>query len=112
MGRAFCKLKNKIPEAVYMKVTNMDPIGQAGFVDEFNRQRKSKGVGYALLFFSGVLGLHYLYFKKTSLFFIFLFTFGGVGIWWLIDLFRVPSIVATYNKSVAISVLRDVQILS
>jgi len=105
-------IKNQIPEAVYQKVTSMEPVAQMGFVDEFNRQKKSTGVAYIFWALGSVLGLHYLYFKKPLLFILFLFTMGGFCIWWLIDLFRVPGIIKTQNKSIAMNVLRDIQVLS
>lgn len=105
-------VKNQIPDAVYQKVTSMDPVAQAGFVDEFNRQRKSVGTAFVFWILGSFLGLHYLYFKKPLLFVLFLFTMGGFMIWWLIDAFRISGIVRNHNKSVAISVLRDIQVLS
>lgn len=105
-------LKNQIPDAVYQKVAAMDPVAQAGFVDEFNRQKKSTGVAYVFWALGSLLGLHYLYFKKGLLFFLFLITLGGFCIWWLIDAFRVPGIIKNHNKSVAINVLRDIQVLN
>jgi TM2 domain-containing membrane protein YozV len=105
-------IKSQIPEAVYQKVAGMEPVAQAGFVDEFNRKKKSVGVAYVFWALGSILGLHYLYFGKALLFFLFLITFGGFMIWWLIDLFRVPGIIKNHNKSVALNVLRDIQVLA
>lgn len=105
-------IKSHLPQAVYSKVAGMEPLAQAGFVDEYNRQKKSIGVAYIFWFLGSILGLHYLYFKKPLLFFLFLFTMGGFIIWWLIDLFRIPSVIREHNKTIALNVLRDIQVLA
>lgn len=105
-------IKSQIPEAVYNKVAGMEPVAQAGFVDEFNRQRKSVGTAFVFWILGSLLGLHYLYFKKPLLWILFIFTMGGFMIWWLIDAFRISGIVKNHNKTVALNVLRDIQVLA
>jgi len=42
-----------------------------------------------------------LYTRQVGLQFAFWFTLGGFGIWWLVDLFRMPSIVRGCNEQIA-----------
>ncbi|MEI8294987.1 MAG: NINE protein [Alphaproteobacteria bacterium] len=85
----------------------MDELNQAAYIGEFKKKKKSTLVGYLLL--GG--GVHYMYLGKFWLFLLFIFTGGGCLVWFLIDLFRIPSMVRTYNKTIALDVLRDIQIL-
>jgi TM2 domain-containing membrane protein YozV len=43
------------------------------------------------------LGCHYIYLEKRRTQIIFWLTGGGLVIWWLIDLFRIPGMVNDYN---------------
>ena len=105
-------IKNQIPLAVYQKVIKMEPAHQAAFVDEFRRQGKSVTAAYLFWLLGSVTGLHYLYFKKILLWMLFICTIGGLGIWWIIDAFRVGGIVREHNKTVSLSVLQQIQVLN
>jgi hypothetical protein len=43
------------------------------------------------------LGSHYIYLKKMRTQVIFWLTLGGFGMWWLIDMIRLPGMVNDYN---------------
>ena|GEM_PF-969257 len=43
------------------------------------------------------LGSHYIYLKKMRTQVVFWLTLGGLGMWWLIDLIRLPIMVNDYN---------------
>lgn len=58
-------------------------------------QIKSTGTAYLLFFL--LFGTHYAYLGKWGLQFLFWFTFGGIGIWALIDLFTMSSKVNNHN---------------
>jgi hypothetical protein len=58
---------------------------------------KDVTIAYLLWFFTGC---HYFYLKKYWLQFFYIITLGGFGIWMLADVFRIPSMVAEYNKKV------------
>ena len=101
-------IKKQIPPAVLQKVEGMEPINQEAFVAEFKRKMKSPMLCSLL----ELVGLHYAYVGKWVLTLAFWFTAGGLGIWFLIDLFRVGGMVREYNKSVALTVLKDIQVLA
>ena len=77
---------------------------------EFKKKTKSPLVAFLLLM--SFPSFHYFYLGKVWLNILFWASIGGFGLWWLIDLFRTGAMVREYNKSVAITVLRDVQILN
>lgn len=58
-----------------------------------------KKTGTAYLFWI-ILGAHYAYLNKWGLQILFWLTFGGFGIWALIDLFTIPSKVDAFNAPI------------
>ena len=54
-------------------------------------------VAYLLWFFLGFLGVHRFYLNNIGLGIVYLFTFGGCGLFWLIDLFLIPDLVRRSN---------------
>jgi TM2 domain-containing membrane protein YozV len=103
-------IKSQLPAAVQRKVEAMDDINQEAFVAEFKKKQKSPFWAFMLLM--SVPSFHYFYLGKIWLNIFFWATIGGGGIWWFIDLFRTVGMVRDYNKTVAISVLKDIQILN
>ena len=65
---------------------------------DYLRRRASLGMAYAAWL---LLGWHYLYLGRVGVQFAFWVTLWGFIIWWLIDLFRVPSMVNRYNEDAA-----------
>ncbi|MEC5395650.1 TM2 domain-containing protein [Bergeyella sp. RCAD1439] len=59
---------------------------------------KSTGTAYLCWFF---LGCHYAYLGRWGLQILYWITFGGMGIWALIDLFLMPSKVNAHNLAIA-----------
>lgn len=66
---------------------------------------KSTGTAYLCLFF---FGCHYAYLGKWGLQILFWLTFGGLGVWWLIDLFRLSSVVNEHNMILS-SQIEDIE---
>jgi ribosomal protein L40E len=64
---------------------SLDPIERALFPD----QGKSWVVTLLLALFGGALGLHRFYVGKIATGILQLLTFGGFGIWWIIDLIMI-----------------------
>lgn len=59
---------------------------------------KSTGTAYLCFFFGG---FHYAYLGKWGLQFLFWFTFGGLGVWGLIDMFTMSSKVDSHNSIIS-----------
>jgi hypothetical protein len=87
-----------LPPAVEAGKAKLAPEMQSAFVRDFGLRRKSLLVAYITWL---LLGWHYLYLGKIGLQFAFWFTGGGLLVWWLIDLFRMPGVVARRNEDVA-----------
>lgn len=64
---------------------------------------KSAGTAYLCWFF----GLHYLYLEQPGLWLLFWVSLGGFGFWMLIDLFRIPSLVADFNRRARMAAARE-----
>lgn len=65
---------------------------------ELRRKLKSTGTAYLLCIF--VFGTHYLYLRKYVLQLLFWLTAGGLGIWFLVDLFTMSSKVDAANAHI------------
>ncbi len=100
-------IRKQIPETVQRKVSEMDEMAQLSFTEEFKKRQKSSRIAFLLW----SAGFHYAYVGKIWLCVVFLLTCGGMFVWWFIDLFRLGAIVREKNRSIAIEVLRDIQIL-
>lgn len=59
---------------------------------------KDKGTAYLWWFFCGLIGAHRFYLGKPFTGMLQALTFGGFGVWVLIDLFTLPKQVSEYNK--------------
>jgi|ERR1044071_7580797 TM2 domain-containing membrane protein YozV len=53
--------------------------------------KRSRGVALLLSFFGGIFGLHRFYVDKPRTAIAMLFTFGGLGVWYLYDLVLIAA---------------------
>lgn len=67
---------------------------------------KDIGVAYALWLFLGFFGVHRFYLGDNVGGLLQLFTLGGAGIWWLIDIVLIPGMVNRSNFNAQVSMLR------
>jgi len=86
-----------LPAGVKAAQAKLDPKLQEAFARDYARRRKSLLIAYLLC----LLGWHYLYLGKISLQFAFWITLGGFLVWGLVDLFRLPGMVARRNEETA-----------
>ena len=103
-------ISRQIPEAVLRRLDSLDPLTQKAFLMEFQKKRKSGFV--AFLLWCVFPAWHYFYVSKVWVNLLFWLTFGGFGIWWVTDLFRLTGLVREYNRIVAISVLKEIHFLN
>lgn len=70
----------------------------SGQYAQFDIEKKSAGIAYALWFFLGVLGGHRFYTKDIGIAIAMFFTLGGLGLWTLIDVFFIGARVRKLNE--------------
>jgi hypothetical protein len=68
---------------------------------------QSKGLGMTYL--SLLCASHYAYLGRWNVQFAYWFTGGGLLLWMLADLFRLPGMVNEFNKAVALNALQPFQ---
>ncbi|RNI29245.1 TM2 domain-containing protein [Rufibacter latericius] len=98
----------QLPDLVRMDLPTLPPQTQNDFFTQYVQRKKSTGFAYLLWVF---FGLHYAYVNRWGLQFLFWITAGGLGIWWLVDLFRMPGIVRRYNHKQALECLGSVRMM-
>lgn len=103
-------IADNLPAMVKNELKSFSAQKQEEFVEEYKRKSKSIGIGYLLLIL--VFGLHYGYCNKWGLQVVYWLTMAGLGWWFIIDLFRIPSIVKNYNKDIATEVMRNLKSIS
>jgi hypothetical protein len=96
-----------LPPSVQQVVGRMDPQSRSVFFQEYKQKRKPLFVGYILWF---IFALYYAYYRKIGLQIVFWITGGGLGIWWIIDLFRMPAIAREANEQIARNVLQTLNL--
>ena len=93
---------------IQKKFRELNSEQQRIFINEFERRKKSVGVSYLLWF---LVGWHYAYLKKWGWLILYILTVGGLFVWAIIDLFRIPKMVEQYNNDLALEVLRDISLM-
>ena len=66
---------------------------------KYRLESKLRTVGIAYVLFL-LAGAHYAYVNKWGLQILFWVTFGGLGIWWLIDIFCIPNMIEKHNDPI------------
>lgn len=100
---------NTLPAVVRNSLAEMLATRQEEFMEEYTRRAKTAAPAYILWL---LLGFHYIYLGKWGLQILFWLTWGGLGIWWIVDVFRIPSMVRDHNKDVATDVMRTIRVLA
>jgi len=101
--------KERFPSLVEDALVKFTKDQKWGFIEEFYRREKDMACAYV---FWVLFGLHYAYLGKWGMQLLFWLTAAGLGVWWFIDLFRIPGLVRNYNADVSINVLRDIKTLT
>ena len=91
-----------LPHTVREQLACLSPDQQRAFLWRYRSQAKTPVVAFFVL----LPGWHYLYLRKHRLQVLFWLTCGGLGVWWLVDLFRVRRLVQDHNHALAGNVMR------
>ena len=102
-------IADNLPAMARNELVKLPAQKQEEFIEEYKRKAKSVGVAYILWLIGG---WHYVYLRRWGIFILFWLTAGGLFIWWLIDIFRIPGMIRDYNKDIAIDVLRNLKAIS
>lgn len=103
-------VSDSLPSMVRNELSSLPAQKQQEFVEEFNRKKKSLGIAY--LFLLVVFSAHYAYLGSWGMQILYWITGAGLGLWLLIDLFRLPSVINTYNKDTAMDIMRNLKAVS
>jgi TM2 domain-containing membrane protein YozV len=87
----------------------MTPEQQSIFIDEYKRKRKNAFLLFLLAIFFPIQ--HFLL-GKAGIGVIFWLTCGGLGVWWIIEIFLAIPRTRAYNNDAAIAVMRDLKIMA
>ena len=87
-----------IPASIKPAYQQLPPAGQKSFRREYARRKKSISLAYLLWL---LFGLHYLYLNRIATQLLFWITGGGLLLWWILDLARIPSLIARHNNDTA-----------
>jgi hypothetical protein len=98
-----------LPSMVRNELTRLSAQKQEEFIEEYRRNCKSIGMAYVCWC---LLGVQYAYHRKWGLQALYWLTGWGFMIWAVIDLFRIPSMTKSYNKDVAVDVLRNLKAIN
>jgi TM2 domain-containing membrane protein YozV len=79
---------------------------------ELERKKKSKGIMYALWWFTGALGGHRYYLGDIGIAIGMTLTFGGLGIWSLIDVFMIGKRLEEKTRRLEEDMINEVKLYS
>lgn len=97
-----------VSSAILPFMNKLSDNGKISFTQQYKKRKKSKGIAFAVWFFTGC---HYAYFGKWGMLFLFWFTWGGMGVWWLIDGFRISGIIDSMNEDIAMDTFQKISVM-
>lgn len=103
-------IARSLPAMVRNELSTLSAQKQEEFVEEYKRKQKSLAVAYGCLLI--LFASHYGYLKRRWMQWLFWLTWWWIVIWWFIDIFRLPWMVAEYNKDIAVEVMRNLKTIS
>lgn len=97
---------SKIPATARIETMAMQPDKQALFIEKY--LRKSKDIFDTYLHWV-IGGMHYSYLEENRKQWFYWLTLGGLLIWAVVDIFRIPAMVAQYNRNLAAAISRELE---
>jgi len=95
-----------LPATVKEALSKLPPVLKDEFREEYQLQFRSLSISYLLWLIPPPLSCHYLYSRRVFSQILFSLTCGGLFLWWLVDIFRMPQIVADENRKSARRILK------
>lgn len=81
---------------------------QSLFQSEFERKKRSTGW---MMFFAIFFPIQLILMGKTGLWVIFLLTWGGLWVWWIVEIFLTPKRVREYNQDIATQIITNIKLI-
>jgi hypothetical protein len=92
--------KKELDESTLKNIEALSEENKKKFIEEYETSKKSILFGYITFF----VFFHYGYFKRWDLNLLFFFLTPFI-IWFIVDIFRIPSLVREYNNRLATNIL-------
>ena len=73
-------------------------FSRAVLEDLYRYPRKRRGIAFALWATTGLMGGHRFYLDRPATGLLMMFTIGGAGFWWFIDLFLIKRMARRFNE--------------
>lgn len=102
-------ISKNLPIMLKEPLSKMPEEKQSIFVEEFKKRSKSVAI---MTILAVLFPIQLFLLGKTGLGIAYWITFGGSGIWWLIEIFLTPKRVKEYNADVGTQILRDMKLMS
>lgn len=102
-------ISKNLPMMLKEPLSKMSEEKQSIFVEEFKKRSKNVGIMTVLAVF---LPIQLFLLGKTGLGLVYWLTLGGLGIWWVIEIFLTSKRVKEYNTDVGTQILRDMKLMS
>ena len=102
-------ISNQLPATVKTALSKMADEQQLLFEDEYKRKAKNSGL---LTLLAILFPIQFFLLGKTGLGIAFIITFGGAGIWWIIEWFLTPKRVKSFNEDMATRLLTEMKIMN
>lgn len=101
------ELLSQLPEVVKSELKESSASKQELFIKLYQEKSKSLFLSYLFLL-PVVLSFHYGTLNKWSKQLVFWASGGGLLVWWLIDIIRLPAIIKEYNHTIAFELWKEV----
>lgn len=99
-------IEDKVPYETLVTLRRMPVIEQELFINYYEKKYKNPRTYFIL----AVFGLHFFFLGKTSQGMWYWSLMGGMGAWWLFELYYVFKRVEEHNNKLASNILRDIKI--
>jgi hypothetical protein len=95
-----------LPRTIREELPTLPKESQEKFLQLYQKRIKKLWKAYPLCL---LYGMHFVYLEETSTGIWFWFTVGGFGVWWVIELLRLPGMVKNHNSMAAIKIMGQVR---
>lgn len=96
----------ELPATVKDALSRLPGLLREEFWEEYRLQSRHTAISYLLWLIPPPFSCHYLYNRCHIRQILFFLTCGGLFIWWLVDLFRIPQLVQEENRKTARRILK------